>query len=103
MKPRLPHVFAIRHKPNGSFLPAGRRRGFTHDEPTLAKPPRLFLKVGPAKCALKAWLQGEWHEKWEYSFEGDPQDVYPCPDGKPHNRKAEDMEIVEFRLMEVKQ
>ena len=45
--------------------------------------------------ALRCWLQGEWHETQIRSGDfGDDIDVYPEPDGKPHNRKPEEMEVI---------
>lgn len=92
--------FAVKHKPTGYFLPmraAGRARGYTNDEPTAERPPRLFTSARGAKLALAQWLQGplsvshyqdhsgEWNEDWSR--------------GK-HNRKADEMAIVEITISE---
>lgn len=85
---------AIRHNPSGGFLPATKGYGFTREEPTLLKPPRLFEKVGPAKQALARWLEGEMFES-EISDENEIAiRIVARPDRKP-----ELMEIVEIELI----
>lgn len=99
-------VYAIRHKPSGNFLPQTnskhhhRKSGFTYDEPVPAteRLPRLFLKPGPAKCALTYWLSGEWREEWYRSYlDGEDEPELVCK--KVPGRKAEDMEVTAVVLM----
>ena len=98
--------FAIRRRTDGAFLPAGRSRGFTHDEPTAPDkaPPRLFVKKRAATAALKCWLQGEWSNVSRQSFEYDDADVWPEPPRTPPaNRIPEDMEVVPVELTLVRE
>lgn len=85
---------AIRHKPSGGFLPATRGYGFTREEPTLSKPPRLFEKPGPCKQALARWLEGE-------LFEGEANDENEITLRlvKRPDRRATDFEFVEIELV----
>ncbi len=94
--------YGIRRKKDGAFMPQGRARGFTHDYPTLEKPPRLFNTRGAANVALNCWLLGDWsethHHSYGYPIEDD--DVYPMPPAiHPLDRIADEMEIV---LVEIK-
>lgn len=89
------HYLAIRHRPSGGFLPATRGYGFTREEPTLIKPPRLFVRPSSATQALDYWLEGEHFEGSEDSESGAINiRVIHRP-----NRKREDMEIVEIELV----
>ena len=89
------HYLAIRHRPTGGFLPASRGYGFTREEPSLVKPPRLFVRPSSATQALDYWLEGE-----HYEGSDDPESgaltlkVIP----RPHRRR-EEMEIVEIELI----
>lgn len=89
------HYLAIRHKPSGGFLPSTRGYGFTREDPSLTKPPRLFVRNSSARQALDYWLEGEHYEGTE-----DPESgalnikIIPKP-----NRRREDMEIVEIELI----
>jgi hypothetical protein len=96
------NVFAIRHKPSGLFLPPpfGRSgRGGSHSEPAEGLP-RIFLERRRAEFALRAWLQGKYVRTFipsnEFGGEEDRVDLEPQP-----HRKAEEMEIVEFALVEI--
>lgn len=93
--------YAIRHIPMGNFLPAGRGRGFTADEPTSpsARLPRLFSLKHHAESALKWWLKGisrrdtyvsgsPWEEEYVEDIKTEPVE----------GRKAEEMEVVVVRL-----
>jgi hypothetical protein len=96
-------AFVIRQKSTGKTLPPGRgrgNRGFTHVEPN-SDFPRLFHRHHDARCALSWWLKGkvdvtyvetdnpisgfDMHEDWHTT---------PVP-----SRNAEDMKIVEARLV----
>lgn len=91
-------LYAIKHLPSGGYLPGyGSRRGrggFTHDEPKVGLPPRLFGRKQDAKVALGHWLKGA--TSCYTSWDGD-EDWSTHP--KPH-RKAEEMAVVEVRLTE---
>jgi len=83
-------------------LPSGRSRGFTHDEPTGAQPPRIFFRKRDAQAALRCWLQGEWSEKsYQDSYTGEWDYGGPEPTKKRPDRKAEDMEVVEIEIHRV--
>ncbi len=97
--------FAIRHKPTGHFLPEhGSRKGrggYTNDEPDATKPPRMFEHRRHAKGALDWWLKGIAGMKRSYSLYSKYDDVdeeIQTIESLPH-RKAEDMEIVEVRVI----
>lgn len=88
------HYLAIRHKPSGGFLPSTRGYGFTREEPSLTKPPRLFVRPSSATQALDYWLEGEHYEGSEDAESGALNiKVIPKP-----NRRREEMEIVEIEL-----
>jgi hypothetical protein len=95
-------VFAIRHKPSGGYLPekkgSGMRRGFTHSEPSIAEPPRLFRKIGDARMALRSWLEGRWEPATHYDEKGYPYGT-KLVITQVLDRKAEDMEIVEVEFL----
>ncbi len=87
--------YAIRHNPSGLFLPAGRARGFTYDEPSSGIP-RLFSKRKAAEMAMKCWLAGPWKKEYETDdWSGSKFTIgASAPDSPPENRKPEEMEIV---------
>jgi hypothetical protein len=91
-----PTYYAIQYKPTGAFLPNRHtwkdslERGFTHDEPTFDRPPRLFTDPVSANKALRAWLKGKW--------EGGRYYESPTPIPVP-SRVASDMEVVPVRVM----
>jgi hypothetical protein len=80
--------FAIRRRSDGAFLPQSsrRRHGFTSDEPTLDRPPRLFTTRHAADVALTWWKrgvdEGDWEEDW-----------------RTDERKSADMEVVVLSLV----
>lgn len=107
-------LWAIRHKPTGRIMPAVKGRGatglnfhidgFEKDFPRhkLRKEPRLFIDKLSAGRALRAWLQGEWtrHITGGASQYGDDYDEYSAPPLQPPaDRKAEDFELICYRLV----
>lgn len=92
-------MFVIKQKSTGFYMPIfPGRAGGTYEEPTDRRPPRLFRRRQDAKSALSWWLEGK--VRASYDFEGNFDgwnDVRKVP-----HRKAEDMEIVEVRLVEVR-
>ena len=48
----------IVRKSDKTFMPIGRTRGFTRDEPTLEGRPRMFVRRRDAESALRHWLTG---------------------------------------------
>lgn len=90
--------YAIRQKSTGLFMPAGRSRGFTHDEPTARVPPRLFMMKQHAQSALNCWLMGDWHNAESFDQYGEVHDVYPEPGNNRPERKREDTAVVEVVL-----
>jgi hypothetical protein len=108
-------LFGIRHKPSQRMMPAIRGRGSTglnfhlddfekeFAKHKLRKEPRLFASRTAVNLALRAWLKGEWKEESSVSGLDGEYDVYTVPPAKPPaDRKAEEMEIVEFDLVETK-
>lgn len=96
-------AYAVRHKPSGLFIPrleTGKRRGGSHLEPSNEREPRLFFNRISVRAFLSNWLQGkmEMHNYQDWNSE---HDCYTKVIPQPH-RKKEDMEIVEFDLVEVK-
>jgi hypothetical protein len=52
-------MYAIRDRESGLFLPAHKQsRGFSFDEPSSDRKPRLFFNTESAKKAPAAWLRG---------------------------------------------
>jgi len=96
-------TFAIRQKSTGMFIPGlekGRRYGGSYQEPTNQRVPRLFYDSKTAKNFLVQWLLGHHKKIFEQSGEfGEDvrESITIIP--QPH-RKREDMEIVEFDLVE---
>lgn len=92
--------FAIRHKPSGGYLPAGRGRGFTHDAPSTNDPPRLFRSRKGALQALRWWLKGCLYERLVVDSWSEDADRYGTIEQKApeEERRAEDMEVVLLRL-----
>lgn len=106
-------VYAIRHKPTESYMPARMFKqsgaGWSYWEPTdvgnklgllgVDRNPRLFFSHAAAALAANAWLRGQW--ECGYGVDGERLSPRPgAPDGP--ERRAEDIEIVEFKLMEVR-
>jgi len=90
-------VFAILHKPSGSFLPAiGHRRGHTHAEINGDKLPRIFRTRAHATAALKWWLGGAWYESERQDDDGDY--YYDMEVIKRPERIADEMEVVALIL-----
>lgn len=97
-------AFAVRHKPSGLFIPklkTGARRGGSHLEPSNDREPRLFHNHLAARAFLSNWLQGIFKEHTYTDYNGYPESSLKI-EKQPH-RKKEDMEIVEFDLIEVTQ
>lgn len=93
------NFYAIRKKNTNAFLPAGRGKGFTHDEPREHVPPRLFLKPQHAEAALRWWSAGESYTSWR--LKGSFVDADYAPEietRKVEGRRKEDMEVVEVIL-----
>ena len=64
--------WAIMRRADGAFLPGGKARGFTFDEPVVGCLPRLFRRRKDAKSAMAQWLAGEYHVSYStlMSFDG---------------------------------
>ena len=95
-------AYAVRHKPSGLFIPrleTGKRRGGSRLEPSNEREPRLFFNKISVRAFLSNWLQGKMELHSYQDYEG-TNDTYTKVIPQPH-RKKEDMEIVEFDLIEV--
>lgn len=93
-------LYAIKEISTGKFMPAGRGRGFTHDEPKPAGArvaPRLFVTKRAAACALTWWLKGTCNAWYSDGYPVGPDDSIP----QPHTRKAKDMKVVPVTLREM--
>lgn len=96
-------AYAVRHKPSGLFIPrleTGRQRGGSHLEPSADREARLFFNQISARAFLSNWLRGKHEYYSEQDYEGNFDD-YVRVVVQPH-RKKEEMEIVEFDLVEVR-
>jgi hypothetical protein len=96
--------YAIRHKPTGLYLPRRETKGATHREPTVhLKKARFFHRERDARGFLTVWLKGKQtvvpcqssHES--FSYDDIRWDLEPVP-----SRKADEMEVVAFEVVEVK-
>lgn len=95
-------AYAVRHKPSGMFIPrleTGRRRGGSRLEPSDKREPRLFFNKISARAFLSQWLLGVFERTSYQSYSGDYEEDIKIIE-QPHRHK-EDMEIVEFDLVEV--
>jgi hypothetical protein len=98
----MQHVFAVKQKSTGRFLPApSGRTGGSWVEPTNLAPPRIFKNHHSAACAMRAWLMGHFKMVTNTNWEGDIDidlEVEPV-----EGRSADDMEVVKLQLIEVAQ
>jgi hypothetical protein len=91
--------WAIRRKADGAFLPSGRSRGFTFDEPKINCLPRLFRRRKDAKLALGQWLKGEYHVDYDRSYGLDGPDDSSEVRRVPRPKRVDDeMEVVRCSL-----
>lgn len=94
--------WAIRQKSTGLFLgfPEGKfRRGFTHVQPTMEGPPRLFAHKWAAKSSLTWWLKGAIKAVEYQDFEGNwDYHLDILKDSKQH-RDKDDFHVVEMEII----
>jgi hypothetical protein len=96
-------AYAVRQKSTGYFIPIlkrGFKRGGSHSEPTNDSPPRIFPSALSARSFLGNWLQGIFENDYSLDYNGN-EDFSLRVTPQPH-RKKNDMEIVEFDLVETK-
>lgn len=94
-------LYAIKHLPSGGFLPAKIKcRGNSFTEPTKDEPPRLYTDMRSARCALSAWLRGEWIPHTSQHYEDPYSETYYAPQ-KVESRKKEEMAVVEVFIKEL--
>ncbi len=96
------NCFAVRQISTGLFIPRlerGKRRGGSYLEPSNEREPRLFPNKISARAFLGNWLQGIM--KNETTNDPEWPESYIKTIKQPHRTK-EDMEIVEFELVEIK-
>lgn len=94
-------TYAVRQISTGLFIPRlkpGKRRGGSHLEPSNIREPRLFHNKISARAFISNWCQGVFKLSYPNSLDGEC-DITIIK--QPHRIK-EDMEIVEFELVEVK-
>lgn len=89
-------MYAIKQKSTGYYLPMARK-GNTWVELKQGNLPRLFARKGDAVLALNYWLKG----KGEHLY-SPAEDRYYIEYNLDLARVAEDMEIVEIILIEVR-
>lgn len=101
------NIFYIRHKPTGNFMPVVK--GPSHWDPATPFPPkekRVFSSKRSAVAALTQWLRGEHKpliETEQDGWEGPSYQVTVGTEVVPvAGRNREDMEIVEYKLTEVR-
>lgn len=97
-------VYALRNRHTGLYLPDRRGKGYTNDEPTSKDRPRLHWSRRSAVSAARAWLKGVWVKKSSNPCRLDSEYGWECDEWteirRVATRKAEDMEIVAFKLTE---
>ena len=96
-------VYAVRQKSTGLFIPIlerGKTRGGSWVEPTAERPLRVFPSRHSARSFLGNWLQGMF--KNTYSVDHNGNEDYGLEVIKAPHRNKNDMEIVEFDLVECK-
>jgi hypothetical protein len=95
--------WAIREVGTNKYLPAGRKTGFTHDEPVDAskKPPRLFTSSQAAIYALAWWMKGKvtLHSRYTSNFFGNEDDGEDWKTEEVPERKLKKMQIVRVHLV----
>lgn len=108
------NIYFIRHRPTGKFMPLKISKHSTRgwscwvpsneplpygDGTAGYKPdiPRPFFSRGAAEKALKAWLKGMFIS--QHGYENDTL-ILVAP---PIERRREDMEIIEYSLVETGQ
>lgn len=95
-------AYAVRHKPSGTYIPrleTGKQRGGSYLEPSNIREPRLFFNVISARAFLSNWIMGI-HERNNYQ-DMTGEYIYGIKIVRQLHRKKEDMEIVEFNLVEI--
>ena len=97
-------VYALRNKHTGLYLPDRQGKGYTNDEPTSKARPRLHWSRRAAEMALRAWLKSVWTRRTEGGYRYDHAMEVECDEWtevrRVETRRADDMEIVEFKLTE---
>ena len=94
-------LYAIKHLPSGGYLPAAAG-GYTHTEPVLGKPPRLFTSERSANSALRQWLAGSLVVNFSSSWSGiDGYDEHEERSRLEHSRKPDEMRVVKMLLQEI--
>lgn len=101
------NIFYIRHKPTGNFMPVMKGPSYWNPNDAYSRQvPRTFLTKRSAIAALTQWLRGE-HKPlrgWDQDgFESPRYQVCLGTEVVPNaDRNREDMEIVEYELIEVR-
>lgn len=95
-------AYGVRQKSTGFFIPRFKRneKSGTALEPSDKLEPRLFFNKRSATSFLGNWLQGIMHNAGHQASDGEWEAGLEVVK-QPHRNK-EDMEIVEFDLIEVK-
>lgn len=102
--PKAITVYAIRQRDTDLYLCTRvNGKGGTAEGPLPVddgeRTPRTWSKLGAARTALSAWCKGEW--ALQYKGDGGPDSTVYMGANAVDGRKRGDMEIVEFRLLEV--
>lgn len=99
-------IYAIRLKGTDKYLPYWYKEGnrikkgsYSFTEPTNEIPPRFFVTKASAVNALTAWLSGKWAWRGANYIDGPEYNLEPKT---ITTRKKELMEIVSFKIKEIK-
>lgn len=96
-------VWALRNKETGLYIPMGEHgRNNSCMEPTSKDRPRLHTSKRAAVNTLTAWLAGKWRWTTNKDWESGIAESTLEPHKTITKRIKEDIEIVEFELVEVK-
>lgn len=95
-------VWAIRDKNTKLYIPDSRSYK-SHEEATSSDRPRIYFSKRSVQNSLTAWLRGKWNQSTSggYTYFGEPDYEIITEPVKDESRKRENMEIVEFSLVEL--
>lgn len=98
--------WVIRRKSDGATIPYRvGKRGMTCAQPSITKPPRLFRLRSHAAAALTCWLDGRWmmSRSGGQNYFGECDYDEELRVEKDIDRKPEDFEVVQVKLIKIKE